>query len=458
MTDHPVTVYNSAFPPTSPACQYPEDPSIGLNGTQTVFALDANHCLILTNLEFGQDPINVDRQAPRQNERYFGQTLTRTDTMIRTRMLTSEEGISVNALLKMRSRQYIAGYEEAWLFPERIGLVDWEEIGRILLPPTDKLGQFGGETFVEYRDGSTRFQDAYGRTELRYGFGKQKVPSAEPKPNDICGCGSGRKYKKCCYRVDIGDRPPWDVYSIRERNIAFYRAVVDILGLNKKKTWEDVRRELSSDQVKRIHEMLEWLWPQDTNIADLLPRPDSRIFRAVYWGHIDPRTISESVISSLAYFDEIVILNPFPNPLYMNPDISPTRSPALHKSQMLKNVSVLMALQPFINAGFIHLGPNPVEFNAGFQQAMMAMVKARPRMKPAKVWQRRLPFYWKIVGKRVSEEQPLDLFERELPFRETEKFTPTSSETQLSTQTRRPYTFFVVQFNYRGCRRDSSSF
>ena len=52
VTDHPVTAYNSACVPTSSACQYPEDPSIGSNGTQTVFALDANHCLILTNLEY----------------------------------------------------------------------------------------------------------------------------------------------------------------------------------------------------------------------------------------------------------------------------------------------------------------------------------------------------------------------------------------------------------------------
>lgn len=48
VTDHPVTAYNAALPPTSPECTYPEDPPIELIGTQTVFALDANTCLILT--------------------------------------------------------------------------------------------------------------------------------------------------------------------------------------------------------------------------------------------------------------------------------------------------------------------------------------------------------------------------------------------------------------------------
>ena len=56
VTDHPVTAYNAACPHGSSMCQYPDDPPITLNGTQTVFPLDADHCLILTNLEYAEDP------------------------------------------------------------------------------------------------------------------------------------------------------------------------------------------------------------------------------------------------------------------------------------------------------------------------------------------------------------------------------------------------------------------
>ena len=377
VTDHPVTAYNSACALMSSACQYPEDPSTGLKGTQTVFALDADHCLILTNLEYAQDPTGIDLLALRQNARYSAQTLTRTDAIIRTRMLTPDEVVSINSLLKTRSRKYLAAYEEAWLFPENTGLVTWEDIGRVLLPPSDMLWRFGGEIFIGHEDGSTQYQDAFGRTDTSHKFLKKKAPPTAPAPNDPCGCGSGRRYKKCCSGVAIEERPPWDVYSIRDRNLMFCNAVVDILGLNKGKTWEDVRRELSDDQVKSIHEMLEMIWPKDTIIADLLPRPDRRVFRTVYMGIIDPRTIAVSVISSLAYFDEIVIPNPFPNPVYINPEYSPTLSPAQHKSQMLKNVSVLLSLQPFIDAGIVHLVPDPMEFNADFRSAMMAMIEMR---------------------------------------------------------------------------------
>lgn len=375
VTDHPVTVYNSACATTSSFCLYPDDPSIRYKGTQTVFVLDAEHCLILTNLEYAQDPTGVDPMAPRTNARYFGNTLTRTDAMIRARILTRDEVVTINALLKRRSRQYLAAYEESWLFPDQIRTISWEDIGRILLPPHDMLGGFGGEIFVVNNDDSTRYQDEFGRTDKSHEYLKKKDVRTGPLPNDQCGCGSGRRFKKCCISTATEDRPPWEIYSIRDRNLMFCDAVVDILGLNKGKTWVDVRRELSNDQVKRIHEMMEMLWPQDTNIADLLPRPDTRVFRAVYMGPIDPRTIALSVISSLAYFDEVVVLNPFPNPIYMNPDYSPTHSPAQHKSQMLKNVRVLLVLQQFINAGIVHLVPNPAGFNADFQRFSKAIIE-----------------------------------------------------------------------------------
>ena len=376
VTDHPVTAYNAACPHGSPMCQYPDDPPITLNGTQTVFALDGDHCLILTNLEYAKDPRGVDVLAPRQNARYLGSSLVRTNAMIRTRSLTRDEVVSINSLLKARSRRFLAACEREWLFPEKAGAAAWKDIAKVLRPPSDGLWDFGGQIFVGYKDGSKGYQDPFGRTEPSHEFLNKKVPSA-PAPDDPCGCGSGRRYRKCCLDVPEGDTPPWDVYNIRDRNRILCNAVVDILGLNRGKTWDDVRRDLSDDQVKRIHQVLDTLWPTDTNIADLLPRPDKRVFRAVYMGFIDPRTIAQAVIGPLAYFDEIFVLNPFSNPRYMSPEYSPTQSPAKHKPQLLKNASLLFALQPFIEAGIVHLVPDPMEFNPDFRRELMAMAEER---------------------------------------------------------------------------------
>ena len=46
-----MTVYNPQIDPTAPDCAYPLDPMVASLGTQTVFVLDANTCLIFTHLE-----------------------------------------------------------------------------------------------------------------------------------------------------------------------------------------------------------------------------------------------------------------------------------------------------------------------------------------------------------------------------------------------------------------------
>lgn len=377
VTDHPVTIYNAAFPPESPACTYPGDPPIEMIGSQTVFVLDENHCLILTNLEYAKTPGDVELTARRTNARYRGQSIVRTDAYIRTRKFSRDEVIAINYLLKRRAHKFIAAGNKDWLYPEQHFAEDWSKIGKVLLP-RDELWRFGGETYVGYEDGSVYYSDEFGRTSGSHKY-LQKKRTTNVGPNDFCGCGSGRKYKKCCQDRPERDRPTWDVYSIRERNLMFSRAVQSILGLDKGKTWENVRRDLSDDQVKEIHEAFGSLWPKDTEIASLLTRSDQNISRGVYLGTIDPRTVVANAIGLLTYVNEIILPNPFINPAYIRPEYNPTHSPAQHKEQTLKNVALLLTLEPFIHAGMIHLIPDPTDFNEEFRRSVWSMAKERTK-------------------------------------------------------------------------------
>lgn len=377
VTDHPVTIYNAALPPESPACTYPSDPPIELIGSQTVFVLDENHCLILTNLEYAKTPSDVDLTARRTNARYRGQSIIKTDAYIRTRKFSRDEVIAINYLLKYRANKFIAAGNKDWLYPEQHFAGDWSAIGKILVP-RDQLWQFGGEIYVGYEDGSVYYQDEFGRTSGSHKY-LQKKRKTNVGPNDLCGCGSGRKYKRCCQDRPEQDRPTWDVYSIRERNLMFSRAVQGILGLDKGKTWEDVRRDLNDDQVKEIHEAFGSLWPKDTEIASLLLRPDQNISRGIYLGTIDPRTVAANAIDLLTYVDEIILPNPFINPAYIRPEYSPTHSPAQYKEQTLKNVILLLTLEPFIHAGMIHLIPDPTDFNEELRRSVWGMAEQRTK-------------------------------------------------------------------------------
>ncbi len=300
----------------------------------------------------------------------------RTDAFIRNRKLSRNEVIAINHLLKSRARRYVAASNKEWLYPEKSFTGEWQDLAQVLLQKGG-IWRFGGEIYVGHADGSTQYQNAFGRTSGSHEYLRRKHRNVAPGANESCGCGSGHKFKHCCKDVPLADRPTWNVYGIRERNLMHCRAVLDILGLESGKTWDDVHRELSDQQVKRIHEVFASLWPEDTELAELLPRPKKRAFRAVYLGVCDPRTVEATVLGWLPYFDEVVLAHPFLNPLHFKPEFSPTLSPSKHKAQTLKNVLQLLVLEPYIQAGLVHLIPDPADFNPQFRMSALQMAAQR---------------------------------------------------------------------------------
>jgi hypothetical protein len=374
VSDHPVTVYHAQLPPDAQDCQYPEDPGAELVGSQTIFPLDANHCLILTNLEYAEDPVGADLLARRTNARFRGASIARTDAFIRGRELLDAEVHAVNRVLKSRARKYVAASDPLCLYPERNCRLLWEEIGAILLPRKD-LWRFGGEVYIGYEDGTTAYRDKFGRTSKAHEFLRKPKLAQEPAPDAPCGCGSGIAFRDCCADVAPQRRPSWSVMSIRERNLALIRGIRNILQLKKDTTWLEVRRSLTDDHVRQVHEVFASLWPTDTRLIDLLPCPQDKRSRALYLGLTDARTLSTSVTGLLAYVDELVIVHPFVNARGVKPEFSPIHRPAAHREQTLRNVYVLLLLEPYIRAGRIHLVPDPLDYDEGFRHEIMAMTQ-----------------------------------------------------------------------------------
>lgn len=374
ISDHPVTIYNYACPPNDELCHYPNDPSIALNASQTIFPLDKDHCLIFTNLDYAESPDSVDPTKKRPHSKLMRQSMARTDQFIRSRELNRDEVIAINFILKSRARRYIASVDRDSLYPEKHCTLKWGELRETLQPPSEELHHFGGEMFVGYEDGSTYSQDAYGR---EYPENKRLWKDLPKKigRNDPCGCGSGKKFKKCCSGKPIKSRPTWDVYSIRERNIALYRGIYDILGFNDGKNWDDVRRELSNEQIVDIHQLYWALWPIETDIFSLLPKPDETL-RIVYTGTLDSRTIFLP-LAVTPFFDEVIIQHPFVHPKAVRPKFSPIENPHQYKYQTLNNILFFMSLEPFIHSGVVNFIPNPCVFDNYLQHQMMDMATAR---------------------------------------------------------------------------------
>jgi len=376
ISDHPVTVYNHACPPDTDLCRYPNDPDISLKGSQTIFPLDKNRCLILTNLEYAQDPAAANPLQQRTNATRIRRSMVKTIEFIATRNLTAGEVTKINHVIKSRARSSVAAGKEEWLYPENGVTCDWADIRHVLLPPTEELYRFGGETFAQFKDGSVHYQDAFGRTTPPNDYLKKTVNEAQISSNEPCGCGSGRKYKSCCRNLPVDLRMTWDVASIRDRNLAFCNCIRDVLGLNRGKTWVDVRRELSDDQISKIYGFYSVLWPRETDIYSLLPKSDGK-FRGLYTGILDVRVIRAIALPIASAFDDFLIETPVTNPNNVNPEFSPTKSPASFKYQALKEFLFMLEIEPFIGLGLVNLVPDPCEFDLDLRWAMMKIAKDR---------------------------------------------------------------------------------
>lgn len=376
VSDHPITVYNYACPPDSELCEYPNDPDISLKGSQTIFPLDKNRCLILTNLEYAQDPENANPLEQRINATRMRRSMVNTIEFINTRKLTADDVTKINHIIKSRAKVSVAAGKEDWLYPERDIACDWTELRHVLLPPENELYRYGGEMYAHFEDGSVHYQDAFGRTTPPNEFLNKDIDEAQLGRNDLCGCGSGRKYKNCCRDVPQELRTTWSVASIRERHLMFCNCIRDVLGLDSGKTWLDVRRELSDDQIRRIYGFYSALWPRETDIYSLLPKSDGK-FRGLYTGPLDVRTIGFSALPMASMFDEFLVETPVTNPNNVRPDFSPIENPARYKYQALKDFMFMLQLEPYIGLGLVNLIPDPNEFDMPLMRAMMEMARER---------------------------------------------------------------------------------
>ena len=375
VTDHPVTTFNHALPPEALQCAHPSDPGIALKATQTLFPLGRDQCLILTNLEYAQDP-STPPLVKRTFARNFRQTMTRTDKFIRRRRLTDLEVSRINRALKARARRYVAAGREEWLHPEQDATGPWAELATTLLPPHDELWGFGGETFVGYKDGTVHYEDAFGRTQRESDALKKEAPSFRLNSSDPCGCGSGHPFRLCCSSKPEKLRPSWALRSIRERNLLLNRGIRSILQMEKGKDWTTVRRDLADEQIKEVYFLYEALWPLETDLLDLLPKPDGRP-RAVFTGSLHPQSIVEFAIGASAYFGELIVQSPFIHARTTAKKYSPTEHPRSYHLEFLKSVALFLNLLPLIDAGLVNLIPDPWTFDYHLRRTTMAMAEER---------------------------------------------------------------------------------
>ncbi len=375
VSDHPVTVYNSAIKPEDPLNVYPNDPPITLKGSQTIFPLNRDFCLILTNLEYAEDH-STDRLEKRTFAGKYRNSLVRTDTFIRSRKLTNEEVTSFNLVLKLRSKRFIAAGRKEWLYPEKWSHQSWDELSNVFLPLQDGLWPFGGEMFAKFESGKVYYQDAFGRTEPAEHDFLKKSPSEKLNARGLCGCGSGRTFGDCCRDKRVELRPTWTELGIRERNLLLFDGLIKILEITEVNDWTAVRRRLTDEKIRAVYGLHNDLWPRETNLLEMLPKPDGTA-RAVYTGILHPDHISNCALGLSLYFKELLIEHPFVHPGNVQKKFSPLEHPSQYRFEFLKSVLSFIRVMPLVEHGLVTLFPDPCIFNHHLQKKVLELAKSR---------------------------------------------------------------------------------
>jgi len=376
VSDHPITVYNHAIPPTDPRNRHPNDPSTALKGSQTLYPLGPDHCLILTNLEYAQDP-SVDPVAKRTFARNFQHSMVSTIDFIRTRHLTEEQVEDVNYVIKARAQRYVAGGKREWLHPHKTVTKSWADLRTTFLPPSDELYRFGGEMYASYDNGHVHYQDQFGRTEKPRPWLAKAEPKTPPKPRDYCPCGSGQSFGSCCSQKASHLRSSWTERSTRERNMMLMDGVARLFDMENAE-WDTLRREMTDEKIARLYGLYESLWPLETDLLSLLPRPDGKL-RSVYTGALHPKLVLEFALGAPLYFGEVIIQHPFINAGTIAKDMRPTEHPGKYRGEVLKALMTFLQIMPLVEAGLVTLIPDPCDFDFHLRDQMFSMAGARAR-------------------------------------------------------------------------------
>ncbi|MFS8159133.1 MAG: YecA family protein, partial [Candidatus Roizmanbacteria bacterium] len=194
--------------------------------------------------------------------------------------------------------------------------------------------------------------------------------------NDRCPCGSGFKYKRCHLGKPLEVFPePFKGRSIRERNIILLNAITDIF-FGKGKDWNEMRNTLTEDKVRELYKIIAWLWPPQTDITPLLPKPSTAL-RGLYTGDERPQDILQNIVRYSLYTEEILVVSPFLAPLTMRKEFSPLYNPSQYRQDTLELIYFAFALAPWIEAGIVSMIPNPMDFDFKLRKEIYNMATVR---------------------------------------------------------------------------------
>jgi len=190
--------------------------------------------------------------------------------------------------------------------------------------------------------------------------------------NDLCPCGKGMKYKKCCEgKLDWNEiyKKNDDVLisknlSLKGKNIAFIYKIIESLQLDPKDYFDNkkFKNAITPDVIRKLHEYIKIIWP-DANDLDRIISENNDSNSALYLGYYEPASIIRGINRHSLYSEKIFVIDPFIDPRTIKEEFNPIINPEKHLENTIQDIRTWINLYPWINAGIVNIIRNPCDFN-----------------------------------------------------------------------------------------------
>lgn len=196
---------------------------------------------------------------------------------------------------------------------------------------------------------------------------------------------AAEKYKRCHLGKEIPSarsylpkEPHFEGTTLYDKNFVLLAGIVDIFKLNEKKDWHDVKSSISRDHVRELYKLIADLWPPNTDIAAIYPKPENKL-RSFYVGHMRPESVTKSILRQSLYCDEILVTNPFLNPWTVVDKYNPLVHPEDYVADTLKWLLFFIQLAPWTENNIVTFIPDPGDFDYQLRRATWSMAQERAK-------------------------------------------------------------------------------
>jgi len=181
--------------------------------------------------------------------------------------------------------------------------------------------------------------------------------------NDQCPCGSGEKFKRCCFgRIDWplvasqGMGAAIRHLSARGKNMLFLNRLGSILQLDRFECHapDGLKKAFSASAVRRIYEAVDEIWPSYDDLERVL-RGEATRTSGLYVGNYEPEQIAEAVTRHTVYSESLLLVDPFTHPRKVRDEFSPLLHAEKYRPTAFRCALFWLQMAEWIEAGIVRI-------------------------------------------------------------------------------------------------------